>query len=311
MTDNKDCATTKRFAWVALILSFVLPGTGHVYCGRIGIGLLLILLFGISTPIMAGIVSNLSPVQPAMLVFSGFVVASIWVFAALHAAALAFKTRPDYRLKDYNRIYIYLLLILIGTGSSLAYIMHTKNRFLEVFVVPTSSMYPTIVGSDRVVGTKGAYKNENIRRGDIVLFANPENPGILYADRVIALEGDFIEMRNSDVYVNDQKLIREPISADDVRWMENEKHQYVYFEHNEGVKYKIMLEPRANPAAIDYPKTRIPKNHIFLMGDNRNNSKDSRSFGPVPMVGVKGRVDYLLWPAKSWSRFGRIHLTED
>lgn len=50
----------------------------------------------------------------------------------------------------------------------------------------------------------------------------------------------------------------------------------------------------------------IPENHCFVLGDNRINSYDSRHFGPIPLATVKGRADYLYWPAKDWSRFGRI-----
>jgi len=72
-------------------------------------------------------------------------------------------------------------------------------------------------------------------------------------------------------------------------------------------KYTIFLAgPPHNQASSDFAKITVPEHHCFVLGDNRNNSRDSRHFGPVPLATVKGRADYLYFPAKDWSRFGRL-----
>ena len=73
-------------------------------------------------------------------------------------------------------------------------------------------------------------------------------------------------------------------------------------EENNETKYPIMTEDNK----IDnMEKTTVPHGHCFVLGDNRANSRDSRHFGPVPLADVKGRVDYIYWPALNWSRFGK------
>lgn len=305
MNDRYSCSTYRRNPLIALFLSLVLPGTGHVYCGRMGIGLGFVFLSSVSIPTVAGALSYLSPVSPILLFLGFCVIGAVVLAAAVHAAVLARRTGPDYLLKDYNRWYIYLLLILIGTGSSLGFALHAKNKYLEAFVVPSNSMFPTIVGPDRILANKAAYKREDVKRGDIILFANPENPRIFHTDRVVAIAGDTIEIRDSALYVNGRKLLRETVAPDDLPWCEPECQRRIFHEHNSGKKYKIMLSEEQNNLS-ELPSLLVPENHCYVLGDNRHNAKDSRYYGPIPMVAVRGRIDYIYAPARSWSRFGRI-----
>ncbi len=89
----------------------------------------------------------------------------------------------------------------------------------------------------------------------------------------------------------------------------------LFVEENGEVKYEIFLFDTYDSKKLpdkwpdlksDFPETKIPKNHCFVLGDNRNLSEDSRQFGPIPLATVKGRADYLYWPAKDWSRFGPV-----
>ncbi len=81
----------------------------------------------------------------------------------------------------------------------------------------------------------------------------------------------------------------------------------VFEEANGDSRYKIFLAgPPHNQSPTDFAKITVPEHHCFVLGDNRNFSYDSRQFGPVPLATVKGKAEYLYWPAKDWSRFGRI-----
>ncbi len=121
-----------------------------------------------------------------------------------------------------------------------------------------------------------------------------------------------MEIKNSELYVNDQKLPREKlpqstldniritIKTDKIEPLEGD----VFEETNGDAKYKIFLADHKTPG--DFTKITVPKHHCFVLGDNRNLSKDSRHFGPVLLATVKGRADYLYFPSKDWSRFGKI-----
>lgn len=102
-------------------------------------------------------------------------------------------------------------------------------------------------------------------RGDVVIFEYPKDPTQDYIKRVIGLPGDTVEVRNGITFVND-KAIDEPYIRD---------------------------KPVAN-----YPRTVVPPYHLFVMGDNRNGSSDSRSWGPLPIDRIIGKAMFVYWPFK-------------
>jgi signal peptidase I len=114
------------------------------------------------------------------------------------------------------------------------------------------------------------------KRGDVVIFEYPKDPTQDYIKRVIGLPGDTVEVRNGVTYVND-KAIDEPYIRD---------------------------KPVAN-----YPRTVVPPYHLFVMGDNRNGSSDSRSWGALPIDRIIGKAMFVYWPFKSgWGVVPEIKL---
>jgi signal peptidase I len=79
----------------------------------------------------------------------------------------------------------------------------------------------------------------------------------------------------------------------------------IYSEANAGHRYLVM-ESRAAEVKSDYKETKIPDGSVFVLGDNRNRTQDSRDFGPVPLGNVIGMVQYVYLPAGSWGRFGTL-----
>ncbi len=205
-----------------------------------------------------------------------------------------------------------MLLVLMGTGGSTQIAFNVRTTLLEAFRVPVASNYPTIVPNDRFLANKFAYKNSDPKRGDHIVFLNPEDRRINYIKRVVAIAGDTVEIKDGQLYINDEKLHRRKIDQsmlNDIRIevkgipLEGD----VFEEINGDAKYKIFLAGLPDDyTSCDFAKITVPGHHCFVLGDNRMNSYDSRHFGPIPLATVKGRADYLYWPAKDWSRFGRI-----
>ena len=82
----------------------------------------------------------------------------------------------------------------------------------------------------------------------------------------------------------------------------------VFEETNGNVTYNIFLaESPHNKTTGDFEKIMVPEHHCFVLGDNRNLSRDSRDFGPVPLATIQGRADYIYWPAMDWSHLGKIY----
>ncbi|UCE49112.1 MAG: signal peptidase I [Phycisphaerales bacterium] len=313
MTEESANLPNRRRPWVAVVFSLVMPGLGHAYCGRLPRGL--VFLFVYFVPIL---------LLQAARAFESFgsaitgVIVLITAAPLMHLAAtidsyyVARGTRRDYEMKDYNRWYVYVVLVLLNSASSLNATLSLRANYLEAFRVPTVSNYPTIAPGDRFLANKIAYNNSDPKRGDLVVFINPQDRAENYIKRVVAVAGDTVEIRGGALYINDRKVPRHPVAEfkQDGTGMglncepvEGE----VLCEVNGNAQYRIFLSaPPHDQESGDFAKITVPQHHCFVLGDNRNLSRDSRHFGPVPLSTIKGRAEYLYWPAKGWSRFGSL-----
>lgn len=300
----------RRKPLTAIVLSLIMPGLGHIYCGRIVKGIILAFLSGILIPVTFATLSvSHSTVRIAVIIATLFASLVVWLVAIIDSWYTARHTTDSYTLKDYNRWYVYVILILMSTGNSTQISFNVRSTLVEAFRVPVASNYPTIVPNDRFLANKRAYKTSDPKKGDLIVFLNPENRRINYIKRVVAIAGDTVEIRNGELYVNDEKLERQMLpqsTLDNIRIkIKGEPLEGDVFEEINGdAKYKIFLAEHKTPG--DFAKITVPEHHCFVLGDNRNLSRDSRHFGPIPLATIKGRADYLYWPAKDWSRFGKI-----
>jgi len=148
-----------------------------------------------------------------------------------------------------------------------------KTFIVQPFVIPSGSMLPTIQLGDRVIAEKLTYRfSHPPQRGDIVVFANPQGEPPILIKRVVALGGQTLDLRGGTVYV-DGKPLDEPYT------------------------YGRPTEPLAAP--ISYPLV-VPDGYVWLMGDNRPNSGDSREMGPVKASAIKGRAMWTYWPPRAF-----------
>lgn len=229
--------------------------------------------------------------------------ASVWIYAILDARRIAKKSRKDYVLKDYNRWWVYLLLVLLPLPISIAGAFQIRETMLEAFYVPSKSMYPTICFGEKILTNKIVYRSEPVRRGDVIVFINPNKRYQKNIQRVIALPCDTVEIQNNELFVNGKKLRRSKVGDSNVK---NDKMLTgeIFQETNDTANYHILLMPSAKTAPgkkshtkkRNFPKTTIPNGHCFVLGDNRNNSHDSRNYGPIPMSDIVGRVGYIYYP---------------
>lgn len=186
------------------------------------------------------------------------------------------------------RGFLILLLIISSLRSALA----------DWNDVPTGSMKPTIQEGDRVVVNKLAYdlkvpfttielvKWADPRRGDIVVLFSPAD-GVRLVKRVIALPGDRIEMRDNQLFVNGRVVAVAPIGTptdDDEQGL-----TFVTDENLDGRKHKVMFTPQL-PALRSFAPLTVPAGRFFVMGDNRDNSNDSRYIGLIPRRRIVGRA---------------------
>ena len=303
----------KRRIWLAILLSLIMPGLGQIYCGRFKRGLVLNFLNILPLPIIISLFS-LSDSPALMHIAIVLILASLMILLAaiLDSALLAKRAATGYQLKDYNNPAVYALLVIIVTGGSIGSTLYIRSKGLEAFRVPTASCYPTIVPNDRILANKLAYNRTDPQKGDLVVHICPFDRHWNYIKRIVAMAGDTVEMKDNRLYVNGQELSRQKLpesTLDNIRiTVEGQPLKGEVFEETNGnTKYNIFFAEQPHDKTTgDFDKITVPEHHCFVLGDNRNLSRDSRDFGPVPLATIKGRADYVYWPAMDWSQFGKI-----
>lgn len=140
-----------------------------------------------------------------------------------------------------------------------------KAFLFETVLVDGSSMLPTLKDRDRLTVNKLGYRFDGPRHGDIVVFEYPADSSLIFIKRVIATAGDSIEVRDHKVFLNGVELDEDYINERPV---------------------------------MDYPEVSVPQNTVFVLGDNRNDSRDSRfaDVGFVPLRNIRGEAVFRIWP---------------
>lgn len=178
------------------------------------------------------------------------------------------KRKKTDKVDIKKEVFSFVRLVLFAVVIALAI-----NNFIIInATVPTGSMEQTIHKKSRMIGFRLSYVFSEPKRGDIIIFKYPENEKENYVKRIIALPGEYVEVKGGIVYIND-----EPLDED-----------YVYFEGG-------AADPRG-----DFEKTLVPEGSYFVMGDNRNNSKDSRFWTKTHFVKedkILGKALFSYYPS--------------
>jgi len=189
-----------------------------------------------------------------------------------------------------------------------------RGFIAEPFRIPSGSMLPTLEIGDFILVSKFSYgvrlpvlnkKLINIgdpQRGDVVVFRYPENPSIDYIKRVVGVPGDKIAYYNKLLYVNDQPQVQ----VDKGVYNVDSYGKYSHLGENlNSVKHDILVNPFIQSADFIIE---VPTGHYFVMGDNRDNSRDSRAWGFVPDENLVGRAFFVWmnWNGKQGPALHRI-----
>jgi signal peptidase I len=293
-----------RSPFIAVVLSLLATGLGHVYCGRVATGLALFLASLLFAPfaVLAAFLPLATGVLVALLVGT-LAVLAVYVFAVVDAYRTARGLRDHYELKEYNRGLLYGLFVLVGLTYPVGIVHYVRANFFEAFLVPTASESPNVLPGDRILVNKVRMRGRVPERGDVIAFRHPTVPGQNWIKRVIGLPGDTVEVRANQVIVNGKPLERDRVSPASLASVKDQVRGDVSYETVSGRRYRIMLGPEP---ATDFKPQTVPDGRCFVLGDNRNDSRDSRHFGFVPLENIIGLVDYIYLPAESWNRFGAL-----
>jgi signal peptidase I len=234
------------------------------------------------------------------------------VIPAIDAYLVARKTSSLYRLKEYNRWYFYLCCIFLLSGSYSDFTQRLIYKYIQPVKIISSSMFPTLQTYDWIVVYKKS-GNTKFQTGDIIQLPNYEDLKTTLVKRIVACAGDTVEIKNNHLIINDVPLEITPIKKishqpSDLRDEEPNLPVFsgaIYIERNGNVSCPIFLVDDPN-YINDFKKHTVPEDHVFVLGDSRNLSSDSRVFGYIPTSIIQGTAKYLLWTGGDWSRWGLI-----
>lgn len=217
------------------------------------------------------------------------------------------KRRPagkaDPVLVEYSKSFFPVILV----------VFMIRSFVVEPFKIPSASMMPTLIAGDFILVNKFIYglrvpilnntflEIRHPQRGEVFVFHYPKDPSIDYIKRVVGVPGDKIAYRDKQLYINGKKL--DVSYADDYQYVGSGLSMVVTKRYQEQLgehKHDILLEEEK--PSLD-GEVEVPPGHYFAMGDNRDNSNDSRFWGFVPEENLVGKAFFIWW---NFDNFGRI-----
>jgi len=190
------------------------------------------------------------------------------------------KSSVEGQKKSHVKMILYNFFNFLKTIALIVILAFIIRIFLiQPFIVEGQSMDPAFSDRDYLITEKVSYHFKDPVRGEVIIFHPPEDPNINYIKRVVGLPGDKIQIKDGGVYINGQRLI-EP-----------------YLASNEGT-----LVPNQT-----YSSLTLNSNQFYVLGDNRNHSRDSRELGPIPRENIVSHVWFRLYPFNKIRTFSSVN----
>lgn len=259
--------TKKRNPFISSFLSLLVPGLGQLYNGEHKKAMVIYLAQFVV--ILLPFATGLQYTPRGLFLIFGIIV--LFYFFVMGEATFRSLRKKSITLKPYNKWYLYLLIVVLANGLSSSVNALIKNNLngIKPFYLPTSSNEPTLYPGDRIIVD---LRKKTPVKGTFIVFKSAGDPETDFVKRVIATRGELLEIKNKKVFVNNTSL-KEPYSV-----------------HGDTKNIPGTFSPRDNFGPI-----RIPDGKVFVMGDNRDNSFDSRFFGPIDETSIIGTALYIYW----------------
>ncbi|MBC3873798.1 signal peptidase I [Undibacterium flavidum] len=299
--------------WIAVLIAFFATPLAMMYLGKLRYALLYFVLLLV---IAFGLFFYLGSELAASLAKLLYLVVGI-----THAYKIA-KHFPDEKIRpSYSRWYYLVSVFFVFVA--MAFLIRAFT--FEPFKAPSASMSPTIPPKSFLLVQKWGYGNyasfgvtlsraaisSPLQRGDILVFEVPDEIKTNYVKRLIGLPDDRVEYRNKRLTINGLAIVtrktEEDVGFNDV---DNSAQIDIYEEQMESGSYHVMIDRELPPIVVSYPREfmynercqfdatgfvcTVPKDHYFMMGDNRDNSRDSRYWGFLPADHIVGKVVTIL-----------------
>ncbi|MBL9161991.1 MAG: signal peptidase I [Planctomycetaceae bacterium] len=257
----------RRRVWLAALLALFFGSVAQVYCGRFqrAVGLYALTWF---VAILANIALLCLPLGWLGIIAGCAALAGVYLFVLIDAIRLA-RNDSQAPLRRYQRWWVYLLVIIASGTISELVLRLNRQYWSESFLLRGGSMRNSLLAGDRFLVDKLPFYSRAPQRGEIVVYRSPGEGNAIFCHRVIGLPGDEVEVRDEQLLINGQPTTEE----------------YVLYE-GERPEYDVLN---------NFSARTVPAGHVFILGDNRRNAKDSRIDGFVPIDDVIGVPRMIFW----------------
>ncbi|MFM9938024.1 MAG: signal peptidase I [Hyphomicrobiaceae bacterium] len=292
-----------RSAIIAILLNVFGAGAGYLYLGRLqrAAALAAWTVFSLAAS-FHGLWGWIA--EPlAFAAFAGFG-ALVLLVSVIDAIQIAARSR-DYCLRPFNRGHFYALPVAFSVAVPLLLWAPSLGLppLLRPFYAPAGSMQPVIEAGDYLMADMIAYRQSDPQRGDIVLVRKEAR--VIYVKRLMGLPGETIELRRGVVWLNGKEVprrkIADVVSRDNAR-QGTGRPTPAYEEVLPEGRRIIVLDEMPNGPGDNFGPVKVPAGHYFFLGDNRDNSADSRmavnryGLGFVRREQILGRASFVFWP---------------
>jgi signal peptidase I len=201
--------------------------------------------------------------------------------------------RETQSVPSWGKVAVVWLAMLLVAGAESAWARATRA---EAFKIPSGGMIPTLQVDDHMFVAKTPWQPA---RGDVIVFRYPRDPEKDFVKRVLAIPGDTIRFDDDMPVVNGQPVSRKPLGGstywdyDEVSGSWQQRRCLAFEEALDGHVYTVVQDVGGTPRSAR--ELQVPPGSVYVVGDNRDNSSDSRIWGFVPLDHVKGRALFLWW----------------
>jgi signal peptidase I len=311
---------TPRRPLVAALASLVLPGFGQFYNGDLNRAIWLFLIFALlCIPGMALVALYLPSAWMLPTLLLGLLAAlGVWGYAVWDAWHSA-RRQPVIVARPWQMSGVYALVFVLCNLLALPLLtLYVRQHQVEPFSIPSASMEPSVLKGDKIWADK-RYNcpgcRQGVHRGDIAIFAYPNDRSVHYIKRVIGLPGDHIQLKERQLWVNGETLLRSTAPGPTGTMTEGiagREWQVQWAEPPAAAKPATPTPPlnRAQTVPAQELQLTVPDGQVFVIGDNRLQSTDSRNFGTVPMQDILGRARQVWYSSNEqgvrWARLGLV-----
>ena len=289
-----------RKAWLAKMMTHLAPGLGHLYCGQVLRGLTIYFGGGLLLPLIL-LAIMLGPQGASWFLLGALLVgAAIWLFAAHDIKRVLKRTEEEFEPPSHDRWWLYLLIAVQPLGYIIPASLLVREHLLEAFIIAGDSMSPALLKRDRVLVDKRHAGDGVPSRGDVVVFRCPGERNKNFVKRIVGLPGETLRTDAAGrVFIDGVATEHSGVGNG-----EGESEIELVKESLNGVHYVVKLGEEQETFEMT-----IPRDHVFVLGDNRGKSRDSRHFGVVHVGDVQGPVTFIYQPVGGWGRMGSFSPT--